>query len=76
MSAAAKFNWRSDASVTLLSEGSRGSGERRGDPGLGDFSAGVYPACSRHGAMNRVGVDPSLWRCLADGCNVGAIWRA
>ena len=67
--------WRTDPSVVALDEGSRGSGANRGEVGLGDFIAGTYPACSRHGAMNRVGREPSIWRCLAEGCNAGAIYR-
>jgi hypothetical protein len=31
-------------------------------------SAGRYPACSLHGAMNKVAPAP-LWRCL--NCNIG-----
>ena len=40
----------------------------QGIAGTATFRAGVYPACSEHGAMNRVAVAP-LWRCL--GCNIG-----
>lgn len=36
--------------------------------GVAQFAAGRYPACSEHGAMNRV-ADAQLWRCLQ--CNVG-----
>lgn len=40
----------------------------QGVAGWATFSAGRYPACSLHGAMNRVAPAP-LWRCLA--CNIG-----
>lgn len=39
--------------------------------GLEDFSAGTYPSCSRHGAMNRVSSDVAWYRCLEPGCNIG-----
>ncbi len=29
-----------------------------------------YPACSQHGAMNRVSAVAHMWRCL--NCNIGA----
>lgn len=59
--------------VTEL-EGSRGAGVRRGEIGVADFPAGIYPACSNHGAMNRVSKDKSYWRCMVEGCNAGAEW--
>jgi hypothetical protein len=40
----------------------------QGVAGTARFIAGVYPACSLHGAMNRV-ASAQLWRCLA--CNIG-----
>lgn len=40
----------------------------QGAAGTADFLAGRYPACSRHGAMNRV-APVQLWRCLM--CNIG-----
>lgn len=40
----------------------------QGEPGIADFSAGTYPACSLHGAMNRVS-RRQMWRCLQ--CNIG-----
>jgi len=40
----------------------------QGTPGIADFSAGIYPACSLHGAMNRVS-SAQMWRCLQ--CNIG-----
>lgn len=60
----------------------RGTGTRRGETTLGGWrihedpcgewsDVRDYPTCSLHGAMNRVGVDPSFWRCLVEGCNVG-----
>jgi hypothetical protein len=39
-----------------------------GQPGLAEFPAGTYPACSVHGAMNRVS-RAQMWRCLE--CNIG-----
>lgn len=61
--------WRKDPRVTDL-EGARGAPLRRGDVGVADFSAGVYPACSKHGALAAVG--EGKWRCMVDGCNAGA----
>lgn len=40
----------------------------QGVAGFARFSAGTYPACSEHGAMNRV-AKPQLWRCI--NCNIG-----
>lgn len=40
----------------------------QGVAGTALFMAGYYPACSKHGAMNRVAAAP-LWRCLT--CNIG-----
>lgn len=40
----------------------------QGVAGMAEFSAGRYPACSLHGAMNKVAPAP-LWRCL--NCNIG-----
>lgn len=37
--------------------------------GMASFQAGRYPACSEHGAMNKVSKDAELWRCLT--CNIG-----
>jgi hypothetical protein len=66
--------WRTDPSVEPLLEGTRGdTTEHRGEVGLADFPAGTYPACSRHGALIRVGKDPKIWRCMFHNCNVGAI---
>ena len=42
--------------------------------GLEDFSAGIYPSCSRHGAMQKVSRDADWWRCVEQGCNIGCIW--
>ncbi len=59
--------WRADSTQTLLGL----STARRvdhGEPGVADFAAGTYPACSRHGAMNRVSRQ-QMWRCLE--CNIG-----
>lgn len=44
----------------------------QGMAGTAVFPAGRYPACSEHGAMNRVAAAP-LWRCL--NCNVGVELR-
>lgn len=65
--------WREDASVVALEEGTRGDGADRGAVGVAEFPAGTYPACSRHGALIRVGVDPAIWRCLVHSCNAGAM---
>jgi hypothetical protein len=65
-------SWHANPFLVELEEGTRGGGERRGEVGLAQFSAGWYPACSLHGAMNRMGREqPAVWRCLAFGCNVG-----
>jgi hypothetical protein len=32
-----------------------------------------YPACSFHGAMNRVAEEKDWWRCPT--CNIGAEWN-
>lgn len=40
----------------------------QGIAGTAEFIAGRYPACSKHGAMNRVSAG-QLWRCL--NCNIG-----
>lgn len=40
----------------------------QGVAGTAEFPAGRYPACSEHGAMNRVAAAP-LWRCPT--CNIG-----
>lgn len=40
----------------------------QGQAGTALFPAGRYPACSAHGAMNKVAPAP-LWRCLM--CNIG-----
>jgi hypothetical protein len=65
------WRWRPDPTVVPI-DGARGSGLRRGEPGLADFPAGSYPACSRHGAMTAVGGE--IWRCLIEGCNTGGRW--
>lgn len=55
-----------------LEEGQRGGGAAAGRPGMAAFiGVGEYPACSEHGAMNRLGRDSQIWRCLVEGCNVG-----
>ena len=53
----------------ILIDGSRASGEAAGEIRMRRMARDVYPACSRHGAMNRVG--NNVWRCLAEGCNIG-----
>ena len=58
------------ARLEVLTEGGRA--ETENTVSVQRFSAGLYPGCSQHGAMNRVGSD--VWRCLATGCNVGARW--
>lgn len=56
-----------------------------GEFGLEKFSAGIYPSCSLHGAMNRVSEKSDFWRCItavgtaANGapvglCNIGCEW--
>ncbi len=40
----------------------------QGVSGTAQFLAGIYPACSEHGAMNKVSF-ASLWRCPT--CNIG-----
>lgn len=70
--------WHPAIELTPL-EGRRGAGEHAGLFGLATFAgAGVYPACSHHGAMNCVRRSDesgeSLWRCLVEGCNIGAVW--
>lgn len=62
--------WRADPTILPVEDGSRGGGWRRGRPGLADYPAGTYPACSLHGAMIAVGGE--YWRCLIEGCNCGA----
>lgn len=62
-------SWRADPRVTVL-DGARGEPVRRGEVGVADFSAGVYPACSYHGALIAIG--GGKWRCLVEGCNAGA----
>jgi hypothetical protein len=44
-------------------------GPHQGVAGHALFSAGRYPACSKHGAMNKVSAVAPLWRCLQ--CNIG-----
>ncbi len=65
-----RASWTADRRVRPLTDGTRGSGVRRGDVGVAHFSAGVYPACSLHGALTAIGSDK--WRCLVPGCNAGA----
>ena len=67
--------WRESWSPSerlLPLDGARGDGSIAGEIGMARFPAGTYPACSRHGAMNRVGGKNNYWRCLVHGCNVGA----
>ena len=59
-------NWRPNPQATAL--GNTIPKPSQGEYGLADFPAGTYPACSKHGAMNRVAPAP-LWRCLT--CNIG-----
>jgi hypothetical protein len=70
-----KGTWVQSPNLRAL-EGRRGSGSQAGLIGFGFFPAGVYPACSKHGAMNCVKPasedEGSFWRCLAEGCNIGA----
>lgn len=65
------INWRHSPLVVPLEEGTRGAGERRGEAGVAEFVAGTYPACSLHGALNRLGKDRGIWRCMVEGCNAG-----
>lgn len=75
------MNWKATWTESFLIaplEGRRGAGGRAGQIGVAQFSPGIYPACSEHGAMVcvRRRIDrESLWRCLVEGCNVGATWR-
>lgn len=72
-----KRTWTESFLIAPL-EGRRGAGGRAGSIGIADFPAGRYPACSEHGAMNCVRrriERESLWRCLVEGCNVGAAWK-
>lgn len=62
--------WRPDQLVRPLVDGARGSGERAGSVGVAHFTPGLYPACSRHGALTAIG--GGKWRCLVVGCNAGA----
>ena len=43
----------------------------QGVAGHANFGIGIYPACSEHGAMNKVTTrgNGNLWRCL--NCNIG-----
>ena len=67
--AALYASWRPDLAVLLLT-GARGPALRRGEVGVAHFPAGLYPACSLHGALNAIG--SGKWRCLVEGCNTGA----
>jgi hypothetical protein len=70
-----RSTWRASSDLSEL-EGRRGAGERAGSYGLADFQAGIYPACSEHGAMLCVrgaAAGESLWRCLVEGCNIGCV---
>lgn len=68
-----RTTWYEDSEP--LDEGARGGGERAGVAGFAVFEIEkqflTYPACSKHGAMNRLGKDRPIWRCLVEGCNVG-----
>lgn len=55
--------------LTVLEDGARGSGARRGEVTVRRWAGAYYPACTIHGAMNAIGGDK--WRCLAPGCNIG-----
>lgn len=66
-------DWRTSNRVRPLEGGDRGTGSRRGEPGEATFLAGVYPACSLHGALTALGgVGTMKWRCLVPDCNAGA----
>lgn len=39
---------------------------------LDDFTAGRYPSCWRHGAINRVMAERRVYRCQEMRCGVGA----
>jgi len=81
----AEFDWHNtwmDAppGMTPLS-GQRGSGAQAGEIAVAQFTEGgsFYPACSKHGVMNCVescdhetGEGSAYWRCLTEGCNIGA----
>ena len=62
--------WRRDESLVVLPNTTlRGD---YGEFGLEEFPAGVYPSCSKHGAMARVSPHQSWWRCLVchNGCEL------
>lgn len=67
--------WRESDELTAL--GLTKDKRDQGRFGLAGFEAGIYPACSRHGAMNRVSMPGhgSLWRCLHLECNIGCEWK-
>lgn len=71
--------WWPSSDLLVPLEGRRGSGENAGQVGLCAFPAcpeWALPACSKHGAMNcvkRADTETgSYWRCLVEGCNIGA----
>jgi hypothetical protein len=62
--------------LELLTEGGRASGTA--EVTVRRQANAIYPWCSEHGAMNRVGgrtaeaaATGPVWRCLVEGCNVG-----
>lgn len=57
--------WREDEAKPL---GLTVAKSHQGVCGVAQFATGWYPACSEHGAMNRV-AEAQLWRCLQ--CNIG-----
>jgi hypothetical protein len=60
-------NWRPNPRSQALGLTIRRLGQ--GAFGIAEFTAGTYPACSLHGAMNKVASDAEIWRCLQ--CNIG-----
>lgn len=56
----------------VLTEGARSAGACTAQVTQRRQAHDVYPWCSEHGAMNRIG--NKVWRCLAEGCNVGCLY--
>lgn len=69
--------FRGDGSAIPLALTHKRHDVAQGVCGTALFIAGRYPACSLHGALNRVSqrdAGSQLWRCL--NCNIGAEWPA
>jgi len=63
------YNFKSYTKTEGVSLGNTIAKPDQGISGTADFLAGNYPACSIHGAMNKVSANAELWRCLM--CNIG-----